>query len=78
MVQVITVAPVQGGWAVEHDIAGNAMVFRSGAKAEAAARELGGTLAREGEPAEIHIYLRDGSLGGRFVCPPVEALAGVF
>jgi hypothetical protein len=46
------------------------MMFRSGAKAEAAARDLGGAFAQRGAAAEIHIYLRDGSLAGRFVCPP--------
>ena len=79
MVQVITVAPIMGGWTVQHDVAGNAMLFKSGAKAEAAARELGGNLAQKGEPAEIHIYLRDGSLAGRFLCPPpFRAMAEAF
>lgn len=72
MVQVITVAPIADGWSVKHDVADNASIFKSGAKAEAAARQLGGTLARLGEAAEIRIYLRDGSLGGRFVVPPIE------
>jgi len=70
MVQVITVVPTQGGWTVQHDMADNPMMFRSGAKAEAAARDLGGAFAQRGSAAEIHIYLRDGSLGGRFVCTP--------
>jgi len=70
MVQVITVVPTQGGWTVQHDMADNPMMFRSGAKAEAAARDLGGAFAQCGSAAEIHIYLRDGSLGGRFVCTP--------
>ena len=69
MVHVITVAATDGGWAVRHDIAANAMLFTSGAKAERAARNLGVTLAQTGAPAEIRIFLRDGSLGGRFVCP---------
>jgi hypothetical protein len=69
MVQVITVAATAGGWAVKHDVAANAMMFTSGAKAERAARKLGVTLAQTGAQTEIQIYLRDGSLGGRFVCP---------
>jgi hypothetical protein len=69
MAHVITVAATDGGWAVQHDVAANAMLFTSGAKAERAARKLGVTLARTGSPTEIQIYLRDGSLGGRFLCP---------
>jgi len=75
MVQVITVVPTQGGWTVQHDLADNPMMFRSGAKAEAAARDLGDAIAQKGRAAEIHIYLRDGSLGGRFVCAPAADMA---
>ncbi len=80
MVQVITVTPTQGGWTVQHDLAENPMMFRSGAKAEAAARDLGGVFAQGGSKAEIQIYLRDGTLAGRFVCVPppqqmIDALA---
>jgi len=69
MVHLITVAATEGGWAVKHDVAANPMLFTSGAKAERAARKLGVTLAQTGSPTEIQIYLRDGTLGGRFVCP---------
>jgi hypothetical protein len=37
------------------------MLFRSGAKAEAASRRLAQALARAGEPVDIHIRLRDGN-----------------
>ena len=70
MVHLITVAATDGGWAVRHDVAANPMMFTSGANAERAARKLGVTLAQNGAPTEIQIYLRDGTLGGRFVCPP--------
>jgi hypothetical protein len=70
MAQVITVTPTQGGWTVQHDVADNPMMFHSGAKAEAAARDLGDALAQRGAAAEIHIYLRDGTFAGRFVCAP--------
>lgn len=63
---VICVKPVGEGWAVEADAFDSAMMFLSGAKAEAAARRLAGTLARHGAPAEIRIFLRDGALAGRF------------
>ena len=41
------------------------MAFLSGAKAEAAARRLAEKMARRGELAEIHVFLRDGTLAGR-------------
>ena len=46
------------------------------AKAEDAALRLGSRLAEAGDATEIRIYLRDGTLAGRFLCParlPVEA-----
>ena len=43
------------------------MLFRSGARAEAAARSLAVRLSDVGEDAEIVIELRDGSIAGRFV-----------
>jgi hypothetical protein len=53
------------------------MMFLSGAKAEAAARRLAATLARNGENSEIRIFLRDGRLAGRVIKPARGlALAG--
>lgn len=69
MVRVIVVEPLAHGWAVRQPQVHNSQVFSSGAKAEAAARSLGARLARAGEPTEIRVYLRDGVLGGRFLCP---------
>jgi hypothetical protein len=43
--------------------------FTTGARAEAAARNLASRSAREGRDAEVRIYLRDGSLAGAFVYP---------
>ena len=43
------------------------MLFRSGARAEAAARFLAVRLADEGAPVEIVIGLRDGAVGGRVI-----------
>lgn len=65
MVHIISVAPAQGGWTVSAEAFDNPMAFLSGAKAEAAARALGEKIARRGEIAEIHVFLRDGSLAGR-------------
>jgi len=69
MVQVISVEPLAGGWAVGHEAVENRQLFASGAKAEDAARRLGASLSRAGAPAEIRVYLRDGSMAGRFLCP---------
>lgn len=70
MTHVISVMPADRGWMVRSEAFENDMVFLSGAKAEAAARRLGLKLADEGEAAEIRIFLRDGSLAGRFACAP--------
>ena len=68
MIEVITVAPSHGAWIVERRTQSAAQCFRSGATAEAAARQLGDALARGGQSAEIQIFLRDGSLAERFLC----------
>jgi hypothetical protein len=73
MTEVITVAPSQGAWIVERLAKSSPQVFRSGATAQAAARQLGDAIARGGQAAEIQIFLRDGSLAERFLCPAVTA-----
>lgn len=70
MAQVISVAPTSGGWMVRAELMDAPMAFVSGAKAEAAARRLAARLARDGEPVEVEIYLRDGALAGRFIAAP--------
>jgi len=69
MTELITVAPSHGAWIVERRTKTSPQSFRSGATAEAAARQLGAAIARGGQAAEIRIFLRDGSLAERFVCP---------
>jgi hypothetical protein len=77
MTRIITVQPMGDGWSVRSDAFDSAMIFLSGAKAEAAARRLAATLARNGENSEIRIFLRDGRLAGRVVKPARGlALAG--
>ncbi|MEP6967122.1 MAG: hypothetical protein ABI906_03490 [Pseudomonadota bacterium] len=71
MVQIISVEPFAHGWAVRQAAVDNPEIFTSGAKAEDAALRLGSRLASAGGAAEIRIYLRDGTLGGRFLCPAV-------
>ena len=66
----ITVKPaVVDGWMVQcgHH---HPNLFRSGAKAEHAAKDLARSLANAGHGAKITIYLRDGSIGGQFETPP--------
>jgi hypothetical protein len=75
VVKVISVEPLALGWALRQPAVDNPQVFASGAKAEDAALRLGARLAAAGDAAEIHIYLRDGALGGRFVCPARPRLA---
>jgi hypothetical protein len=76
MVRKIFVAPALMGWSVKSDGFANDMLFLSGAKAESTARHLAEKIAAFGEPAQVEVRLRDGTLAGRFVCPPpgVEGL----
>ena len=67
MDQAIIVEPSADGWAVKSAQFANAMFFRSGESAEAAARQLGTKMARESDEVVIEIFLRDGSLGGRYI-----------
>lgn len=73
MIEVITVAPSHGAWIVERRARTNPQTFRSGATARAAARQLGEAIARGGQPAEIQVFLRDGSLAERFICPAARS-----
>jgi hypothetical protein len=70
MVQAIKVTPSADGWAVKSEAFDSEMFFRSGADAEAAACSLGTKIARVGAAVQIQIFLRDGTLGGRYVCTP--------
>ena len=67
--RTISVTPLDSGWMVQlgRDAA---LVFRAGSRAEATARRLARAISDAGESAEIMIYLRDGSLGGRILSPP--------
>ncbi|MDP3801407.1 hypothetical protein [Brevundimonas sp.] len=67
--RIIDVRPLADGWTVRSDQIENDLVFLSGRAAECAAMELANRLAKAGTPCEIHIHLRDGSLGGRFLSP---------
>jgi hypothetical protein len=67
MVQEIMVAPSADGWMVRTATFDSEMFFCAGSKAEAAAYSLGTKIAQVGEAVKIEIFLRDGSLGGRFI-----------
>jgi hypothetical protein len=70
---MITVRAAQDGWSVQGDTLENGMMFLSGAEAENAARALAQRYSAIGQPTEILVYLRDGSLAGRYVSAPNAA-----
>jgi len=67
MHQAITVEPSAQGWVVRSPPFDSEMFFRSGESAEVAARDLGTRMARVSPDVVVEIFLRDGSLGGRYV-----------
>ena len=68
MPQAITVKPIDGkGWQVLVGGVQNPQHFSTGGEAERSARRLAARLAEAGQSSEITVYLRDGTLGGRFV-----------
>jgi hypothetical protein len=66
----ISIHAAQQGWSVQGDTVENGMMFLSGAEAEAAARSLAQRYSDVGQPTEILVFLRDGSLAGRYVSVP--------
>ena len=72
MTEVIIVAPSRGAWTVGQWAKNRPQTFRSGATAQAAARQLGDAIARGGKPAEVQILMRDGSVAERFVFPALS------
>jgi len=67
MSQLITLLPVDDSWVVRSSHLARELPFRSGAQAETTARRIAAETAREGRPATLEIYLRDGSLAGRIL-----------
>ena len=74
--QIISVTHAETGWAVGSEAIEGPLVFRSGAKAEAAAKQLARALVAAGDPVRIDIRLRNGKPGGRYLFDP-EAAPGV-
>ena len=66
MDQAIIVEPDANGWVVRSAF-DNEMFFRSGGRAELAARDLAARLASPEVTVVVDVFLRDGSLGGRYV-----------
>ena len=64
MRRLIDVRPTRDGWSVDTDVPAPSAKFSSGAQAEAAARRLCSELAKQGEDAQLRVYLHDGSLAG--------------
>lgn len=70
MSRTIAVRPAAFGWNLRIDEQPGGLLFTTGAKAEAMARNLARRLAEAGETIDILIYLRDGSLAGRLCSTP--------
>lgn len=73
--ETVSVVPAGSGWAVRSPAIANEMLFRSGARAERAARRLAAALTARGDYVELRIHLRTGELAGRFLCPPPSPAA---
>lgn len=71
MPEIICVRAAQAVWEVECAAPGFPRVFDSGGAAEQAAIHQAEQRAAAGAPTEVRLFLRDGSLAGRFlVCAP--------
>jgi hypothetical protein len=75
MQNLVSVRPDGACWLVESDTPSFRRSFLSGARAEEAAIQHAEDRAANGEPTEVRLFLRDGSLAGRFlVCSPDHRL----
>ena len=70
MAFTISITAAQDGWSLQGDTIEYGMMFLSGAAAETAARALAESYAAVGRPTEIEVFLRDGTLAGRYVTAP--------
>ena len=67
--QTVSVMPADGGWRVTSDTIDNDLMFRRGRSAERAALRLAEAAAQAGELVRLEVYLADGSVARRFICP---------
>lgn len=70
MTITVSVTPIESGWSVHRDPGGETLVFRSGGRAEAAARRVAEAARRSGMEAEVVIHARDGACVGRLSYQP--------
>jgi hypothetical protein len=63
----ISVAPAGQGWTVTSPALDLELSFQAGGRAEAAARSIADRQANAGRPAEVRVFLRDGTLAGSFL-----------
>lgn len=69
----IVVEPLGDAWAVFVDET-EPVTFTTGGKAEDAAKRVAFSLALENQEVELHILLRNGQPGARFICfPPLSS-----
>lgn len=62
--KTVRVTAIPGGWMLDDEITGVPLVFRSGGAAERKAKELARLHARLGEPAEVVVQDRGGTVVG--------------
>ena len=65
--KTVSIEPTGNGWAVSSDLADNAMIFNSGAKAEDAAVRLARAISESGDLVQLKIGLRDGTSAVRII-----------
>ena len=66
--KTFSVIPIEGGWAVEAP-KGEQLMFLSGGRAEAKAKQLAELAGKLGDAAQVLIHDRDGRLIGRRLYP---------
>ncbi|MEO8115763.1 MAG: hypothetical protein ABI655_15345 [Phenylobacterium sp.] len=70
---MISVSPVEGGWAVRFDYSLQPMMFLSGGRAEAQARAMAAVMNSLGHAAEVRVHDRSGRLAGQSSYPVAPA-----
>jgi hypothetical protein len=65
MTLTVSVTPIDSGWSVRREPGGETLVFHSGGRAEAAARQVAEAARQSGISAEVLIHARDGVCVGR-------------
>lgn len=70
MTMTVSVIPIGSVWSVQRDPGGEPLVFRSGGRAEAAARQVAEAARQSGISAEVFIHTRDGVCAGRLHYEP--------